>query len=41
MLDVSAECEAAEYRLSDETMRRIDAGSCNLWQAPTFRGRVE
>jgi hypothetical protein len=49
----SAESEAPEYRLSEETMRRIRAGSYILWQvegripgdavivSPTFRVRVD
>ena len=53
VLEVSAESDAAEYRLSDETMRRIGAGGYILWQvegripedsvivSPTFRVRVD
>ena len=53
VLEVSAESDAVEHRLSDETMRRIDSGSYILWQvecripgdtvivSPTFRVRVD
>ena len=53
VLEVSAESDVVEYRLSDETMRRIAAGSYILWQvegripgdtvivSPTFRVRVD
>jgi hypothetical protein len=53
VLEVSPESDVLEYRLSDETMRRIEAGSYILWQvegripgdavivSPTFRVRVD
>jgi hypothetical protein len=53
VLAVSPESDAAEYRLSDETLHRIDPGSYILWQvegrisgdtvivSPTFRARVD
>jgi len=53
VLEVSAESDVVEYRLSDETMRRIAAGSYILWQvegripgdtvivSPTFRVRED
>ena len=53
VLEVSAESDVVEYRLSDETLRRIEAGSYILWQvegripgdtvivSPTFRVRVD
>ena len=53
VLEVSAESDVAEYRVSDETLRRIDAGGYILWQvegripgdtvivSPTFRVRVD
>src|SRR5262245_31732709 len=37
VLETSAESDAAEYRLSDETMRRVNAGSYILWQV---EGRI-
>ena len=53
VLEESAETDVLEYRLSDETMRRVEAGSYILWQvegripgdtvivSPTFRVRVD
>jgi hypothetical protein len=53
VVEVSAESDAVEYRLSDATMQRIDSGSYILWQvegripgdsvivSPTFRVRVD
>lgn len=53
VLEESSESEALEYRLSDATMQRINAGSYILWQvegripgdtvivSPTFRVRVD
>ena len=53
VLEESTESEALEYRVRDETMRRIEAGSYILWQvegripgdtvivSPTFRVRVD
>jgi hypothetical protein len=53
LLVASPESDAAEYRLSDETLHRIDPGSYILWQvegriagdtvivSPTFRVRVD
>lgn len=53
VLEESAESDVLEYRLSDETMRRVEAGSYILWQvegripgdtvivSPTFRVRVD
>ena len=37
VLEVSAESDVVEHRLSDETMRRIVAGSYILWQV---EGRI-
>ena len=53
MLEVSAESDVSEYRVSDEVLRRINAGGYILWQvegripgdtvivSPTFRVRVD
>jgi hypothetical protein len=53
VLEVSAESDVAEYRVSDEALRRIDPGGNILWQvegripgdtvilSPTFRVRVD
>lgn len=53
VLETSAESEASEYRLSEDTVRRIAAGSYILWQvegripgdaviaSPTFRVRLD
>ena len=53
VLEVSAESDVSEYRVSDEALRRINAGGYILWQvegripgdtvivSPTFRVRVD
>jgi hypothetical protein len=53
VLEVSDESDVEQYRVSDETLRRIDAGGYILWQvegripgdavivSPTFRVRVD